>query len=93
MSPSNPSVCMLTRRRRRAEPRCECDRVIRPDLLPAGWWAGVAPSRMKYSPSECEISLTANHDKRLTHANDQLPLALKTNHFRNIRVNDGLGSY
>lgn len=45
------------------------------------------------SISERQIGLTTNHDRHLAHANDLLPLVLKTNHFRDIRVNDGLSSY
>lgn len=56
--------------------------------------AGITVNRMKQPPSpRRQIGFTTNHDKRLTHANDSLPLVLKTSHFRNIRVNDGLSSY
>ena len=60
-------------------------------LLPAGWWC--AKQSEIPSVSGCRLGLTTNHDRHLTRANDQLPLVLKTNHFRDIRVNDGLSSY
>lgn len=58
----------------------ECDGVIRLGLLPAGWCH--AQQNEIPSMSGYQTGLTTNHDKHLTHANDQLPLVFKDQSFQ-----------